>query len=64
MTEVLIKIQSDKLLQEILTFLRSKGIEEPVVLNEMAEDEALAQMMDDSDRTKVVSLEKLFSLRD
>ena len=63
MTEIYLQIESEETLNELLAFLKSKGVENPILFDEEMEDEALGKLMDECDRKKKVSLDKLMSLR-
>ena len=63
MTEILVKVSSKDLLDEVLSFLKKKGIDDPILLDEEQEDQILADLMNEGDRSKTVSLDKLMSLR-
>lgn len=63
MTEVIIKISSNKILDEVLSFLKSKGIEEPIIVNDELEDAHLSELMGESNRDNKVSIDKLLTLR-
>ncbi|MEE9372539.1 MAG: hypothetical protein V3V00_05745 [Saprospiraceae bacterium] len=63
MTEILVKVPSKDLLNEVLNFLKKKGIDDPILLQEEQEDQILANLMNESDRSKTIALDKSMSLR-